>query len=165
MSMTLRPVSSWQKWFALGLLMIVVFAVSALGSSVTLPKITGWYANLTKPSFNPPPWVFGPVWTILYVLMAVAAWRVWLCSTAVGRPAALIWFAVQLVLNAAWSPIFFGLEQPRLALVVIIALLIALTATVFRFFSVDRLAGWMLVPYLIWVGFATLLNGAIAILN
>ena len=156
---------SWRKWLALGLLLGLVLAISAFGSFITLPKIPGWYGGLIKPSFNPPPWVFGPVWTILYLLMAIAAWRIWLRPASEARSAGLIWFYIQLALNAAWSPVFFGLQQPRLALVVIIGLLVSLAFAVFRFFSVDRLAGWMLVPYLAWVGFASVLNSAIVVLN
>jgi translocator protein len=155
----------WRKWIALAVLLAAVFAVSAIGASFTAPKIPGWYAGLNKPWFNPPSWVFAPVWTVLYVLMAVAAWRVWLAPESAGRRAALVLFAVQFALNAIWSPVFFGLESPRFGLVVIAALLVALAATVWRFFSVDRIAGWMMLPYLAWVSFAALLNGAIAVLN
>ncbi len=163
--MTARPTLTWRHWLALGLFLAFVFAVSALGSVFTLDKIPGWYATLAKPWFNPPPWVFGPAWTILYVLMAVAAWRVWLRPAAASRRQALIWFAVQLAFNGVWTPVFFGLESPRLALAVIVALLISLAVAVRRFFAVDGPAGWMLVPYLAWVGFAALLNGAIVALN
>jgi translocator protein len=155
----------WRKWLVLALLLAAVFAVSAIGASFTAPKIPGWYAGLTKPWFNPPSWVFGPAWTILYVLMAVAAWRVWLAPESGARRTALLLFAVQFALNAIWSPAFFGMESPRLGLAVILALLIALAATVWRFFAVDRAAGWMMVPYLAWVAFAALLNGAIVVLN
>lgn len=160
-----RRSGSWRKWLALGLLLGLVFAISALGAFITLPKIPGWYGDLTKPSFNPPPWLFGPVWTILYVLMALAAWRIWLRPASEARSTGLSWFYIQLALNAAWSPVFFGLQQPRLALAVIVGLLASLAFAVFRFFSIDRLAGWMLVPYLAWVGFASVLNGAIVVLN
>jgi benzodiazapine receptor len=165
MSAIFQPPGSLRKWLALGILLGLVFAISALGSLVTVPKISSWYAGLIKPSFNPPSWVFGPVWTILYVIMAIAAWRIWLRPASKARRAALVWFGVQLALNAVWSPIFFGLEQPRLALAIIMALLITLAMAVFRFFSVDLLAGWMLVPYLAWTGFASVLNGTIVALN
>lgn len=155
-----------RRWGVLILLLLVVFAVSAVGSWVTLPKIPTWYAGLVKPSFNPPSWLFGPVWTALYAGMAVAAWRVW---TAGGddaeRQLALALFWVQLALNAIWSPIFFGLERPGVALVVILAMWLAIAATMVRFFRIDRLAGWLFVPYLCWVSFATVLNGAIFWLN
>ncbi len=155
----------WRKWVVLAALLLLVFAVSAAGSSFTTPKISGWYAALTKPFFNPPPAVFGPVWTVLYLTMAFAAWRVWLSPDSTLRSAALAWFFVQLLLNALWSPVFFGMESPGLGLVVILALLAALAMTVRAFFTVDRFAGWIMVPYLAWVAFASLLNGAILLMN
>lgn len=163
-----RPImigSPWQKWIVLAGLLVLVFAVSILGSAFTAPQIGGWYAALDKPWFNPPPWVFAPVWTILYVVMAVAAWRVWLAPAGTMRSAALVWFFVQLLLNGLWSPVFFGMQSPGLALAVIVALLAALAWTVRAFFAVDSIAGWLLVPYLAWVCFAAALNGAIVALN
>ncbi len=161
----MRPPRTKPKWMALLILAAIVFAVSALGSAVTLPKIPGWYASLTKPPFNPPPWVFGPVWTVLYAMMAVAAWRVWLRAPSPGRRGALASFAVQLALNAGWSQVFFGMERPDVAFGVIAALWIALAVTVFLFFRIDRFAGCLLAPYLGWVTFAGVLNGAIVRLN
>jgi translocator protein len=160
-----HAVRSWREWLALVGFLALVFAVAALGNLFTTPAIPDWYAQLERPWFTPPAWVFGPVWTVLYILMAVAAWRVWLVPAAPERRSALIWFFVQLALNAAWSPAFFGLQAPLLGLVVIVALLAALVVTVTRFFAVDRIAGWMLVPYLAWVAYATLLNAAIALMN
>jgi translocator protein len=158
--------ATWRDWLVLALLLATVFAVAAIGASVTTPKIAGWYESLSKPSFQPPSWVFGPVWTVLYLLMAVAAWRVWLApDIGVGRRRGLIWFAIQLGLNALWSPAFFGFEAPRLALGIIVLLLVALLYTTMRFFAADRLAGWLMVPYLAWVAFATLLNASIVWLN
>jgi translocator protein len=154
-----------RKLIALVIFLLLVFAAGAIGSVVTLSKIPTWYAALQKPWFNPPPGVFGPVWTLLYILMAVAAWRVWQNPASPERHRALVGWGVQLVLNAVWSPVFFGLEQPLFALAVIVALLITLAATVMRFLSVDRLSGWMLMPYLAWVAFASVLNGAIVVLN
>jgi benzodiazapine receptor len=155
-----------RRWHILLLLLAVVFAVSALGSWVTLPKIPTWYASLAKPSFNPPSWVFGPVWTALYVAMAVAAWRVWIAPADDGpRWRALSLFWGQLALNAVWSPLFFGLERPGLAFVAILAMVAMIGATTVAFFRIDRVAGWLFVPYLAWVSFATVLNGAIFRLN
>jgi translocator protein len=154
-----------QKWLALGVLLALVLIVGAAGSVVTMPKIPAWYAGLNKPFFSPPNWVFGPVWTLLYIMMAVAAWRVWLVRKLEQRNQALMLFAIQLALNAFWSPAFFGFEAPRAALVVIAALLLAIALTTLRFFALDRIAGWLFVPYLCWVAFATALNGAIVMLN
>jgi tryptophan-rich sensory protein len=151
------------SWVSLALWLAIVAAVALLGSSVTLPKIPTWYAGLTKPSFTPPNAVFGPVWTILYILMAVAVWRIGSADPRRRRAVAL--FSVQLVLNAIWSPVFFGLEMPRLGLFVIVMLLVILAATVAAFWRLDRLAGMLLVPYLVWVCYATALNTAIVALN
>ncbi len=160
-----KPARRYRPAGVLAGLLLLVFAIGAAGSYVTLPKIPGWYAQLAKPSFAPPNWVFGPVWTALYVAMALAAWRVWRAPASSARHHALIFFFVQLALNALWSPVFFGLEAPRLALAAIVALLAALAITTWRFFQCDRIAGWLLVPYLAWVAFATILNGAIAVMN
>ena len=155
-----------KRWGILILLLLTVFAISAIGSWITLPKIPTWYASLIKPSFNPPSWVFGPVWTTLYAAMAVAAWRVWIWpGDGAERQMALAWFWLQLALNAIWSPIFFGLERLGLAFGVILAMVAAIAITTLRFFRIDRLAGWLFVPYLCWVTFATVLNGAIFWLN
>ena len=120
-----------------------------------------WYQSIAKPSWTPPGWLFGPVWTVLYALMAVAAWRVWRTAPAPARSLALGLMLAQLVLNAAWSPLFFGLRSPALAFVDICALWLALVWTMVAFRRVDAPAGWMLVPYLAWVSFALVLNGAI----
>ena len=150
-------------WPLLLFWLAVVAAVAFVGSSVTLPKISTWYASLSKPWFTPPNAVFGPAWTILYVMMAVAAWRIGAASAARQRAIAL--FVVQLALNAIWSPVFFGLEAPKLGLAVIVALLIALAATLVAFWRIDRLAGLLLAPYLAWICYATALNAAVVALN
>jgi tryptophan-rich sensory protein len=155
-----------RRWLWLFFWLAVCLGIGFLGSLVTAPKIPTWYAGLAKPSFNPPNWIFAPVWTLLYVMMAVAVWRV-----ATGpaddesRRRAVLTFVGQLGLNAIWSPAFFGLESPRLALFVILALLSALALTTVVFFRIDRLAGILLLPYLVWVAFATVLNAAIVVLN
>lgn len=157
-------VRSGNRWLRLAFWLVIVAAVALVGSSVTLPKIPTWYASLAKPSFTPPNAVFGPVWTILYVMMAVAVWRVGAAANP-GRPRATTLFVVQLALNAIWSPVFFGLEAPRLGLAIIIMLLVALTATLAMFWRIDRPAGLLLAPYLAWVCYATALNAAIVALN
>jgi benzodiazapine receptor len=152
-----------RRWFALAFWLTVVAAVAFVGSFVTLPKIPTWYAGLAKPWFTPPNAVFGPAWTILYVMMAVAAWRIGTGSPTRVRAIAL--FVVQLAFNAIWSPVFFGLEAPKLGLAVIVALLVSLAATLIAFWRIDRLAGLLLVPYLVWICYATALNTAIVALN
>jgi len=142
-------------------------AAGAIGSlAVTDPGFSSWYAALEKPGFTPPGWVFGPVWTILYLLMGVAAFLVWqrgLGSRLVRT--ALASFLVQLVLNAAWSPVFFGLHRIGLALGIVVLLWVAIALTMYWFFRVSRPAGMLLVPYLLWVSFATVLNASIWHLN
>ena len=114
-----------------------------------------WYASLANPSWNPPPWIFGPVWTALYLTMAIAAWLVW---KRVGWQRPLWLYFTQLVLNAAWTPVFFGVHELGWALVEIIALWVAILFAVVAFVRVSKAAGWMLVPYLRWVSFAAFLN-------
>ena len=126
----------------------------------TLPG--AWYASLIKPPFNPPNWVFAPAWTILYVLIAVAGWRIWLREPA--GAAMKIW-VVQLVLNFGWSPTFFGAKLMGPALVVILALLASIVLFIATVWNRDRLSGWLFVPYAAWVAFATLLNASLLLLN
>jgi translocator protein len=114
-----------------------------------------WYASLAKPEWNPPGWIFGPVWTVLYLMMAVAAWRVW---RRLGWCRALWIYLAQLLLNAAWTPIFFCAREIGWAFAEIVALWVAILCTVVAFRRVSRAAGWMLVPYLTWVSFAAILN-------
>lgn len=124
-----------------------------------------WYAALNKPSFNPPGWIFGPVWTLLYTLMALAAWLVWKRGGFSSQRGPLTLYLIQLALNAAWTPIFFGLHRLDIAFFVIVALWIAIALTLGAFWQVNRLAGGFFVPYLAWVSFATFLNGTLWRLN
>jgi translocator protein len=143
-----------------------VVAASLAGNAFTLSQIKGWYTTLVKPSFNPPNWVFGPVWTVLFVMMAYAVYRIWQLEAGTpGRSRALIVFYVQLALNAAWSGAFFGLNSPVLGLVVIVLLLAMIIATIVHFRPLDRIAALLLVPYAAWVSYATLLNAMIWWLN
>jgi len=141
-----------------------VVLATLLGQWATFPNLAPWYAHLAKPAFNPPNWIFGPVWTALYALMAVAVWRV-IGSNAPTRKVALLFFAVQLALNAAWSWLFFALHSPLLGLCDIIPQLLAILISIRLFFAIDRLAGLCLVPLAAWVGFAALLNFEIWRLN
>ena len=145
------------------LFILVALAVGALGSVFTEPNIATWYAGLVHPAFAPPNWVFAPVWTTLYVLMAVAAWRVWRV-TGLKSPA-MISYAVQLALNLGWSVLFFGLHQIGLALIEIVILWLAILATIILFWRRDRLAGLLFLPYLAWTGFASVLTHAFWLLN
>ncbi|MCX7963914.1 MAG: tryptophan-rich sensory protein [Candidatus Sumerlaea chitinivorans] len=115
-----------------------------------------WYQTLRRPALTPPSWVFGPVWTLLYTMMAIAAWLVWRQTGWKSWPPGL--FLVQLLFNMAWSPLFFGMHRPDLALLDIVALWIAIVATMVSFFRVVPLAGWLFAPYLAWVSFAMYLN-------
>jgi tryptophan-rich sensory protein len=124
-----------------------------------------WYAALNKPSWNPPNGVFAPVWTTLYLMMAVAAWRAWRAAGWRRARGGLLAFLIQLILNAHWSWLFFGLQRPDLALVDLALLWVALLATLLLFWRADRFAGLLLVPYLMWVSFAGALNMAIWRLN
>jgi tryptophan-rich sensory protein len=152
---------------ALGLSLALHFCVAAVGGAVTAPSVKSWYATLTLPSFNPPAFVFGPVWTVLYALMAVAAWRIWRTAPGApaGRRAALAAYGVQLGLNLAWSMLFFGLHAPLAALVDLALLLAALLLTFTRFWRLDRIAALLMVPYLAWSAFAFVLNAAVCALN
>ena len=142
-----------------------ILAAAVLGNVATLPNIPTWYAGLAKPGFTPPNGVFGPVWTVLYALMAYAVWRVLSLPATPGRGRALVAFFVQLALNAAWSWAFFGAHSPLAGLWVILPLLLMIIETIRRFWPLDRLAAVLLMPYAAWVGFATALNAAIWRLN
>lgn len=154
-----------KPWQALVAFLAANYAVSAIGTLSAVTSIPTWYAALNKPSFNPPSWVFGPVWTVLYTLMAVAAWLIWRTPASPRRTTALWLYAVQLVLNFLWTPVFFRYHDLGLALAIIVLLWLAILATTIRFWPLSRPASWMLLPYLAWVAFATALNFAIFRLN
>jgi benzodiazapine receptor len=141
----------------------VCLGVGALGGAVTATSVGTWYQQLNKPSFNPPDWVFGPVWTALYIAMVVAAWRVWRAQGLTRLPLTL--FAAQLALNLGWSILFFGMRQIGLALIEIAVLFMAIVSTASVFRRTDRAAALLLVPYLTWVAYAAMLNWVIWRLN
>jgi len=151
------------EWVALALSVALCFAAAGIGTLSTVDGLRAWYPSLRKPSWNPPNAVFGPVWTVLYVMMAVAAWLVWRAGD--GTAVALGAFAVQLALNVLWSVVFFGRRDVRAAAVVIALLWVAIAVTMAAFWPISPLAAALLVPYLAWVTFASLLNLAIARLN
>lgn len=141
----------------------VCFAAAWLGSWFTRPALAPWYAELAKPSWTPPNWVFAPAWTTLFAMMALAGWLVWRQAGIGSIPLKL--FAIQLVLNVAWSGLFFGLKSPGLAMVEIAFLWLAILATTISFWRIERVAGWLFIPYLAWVAYAATLNFAIWHLN
>jgi benzodiazapine receptor len=154
--------SSWLSWIVF---VALCFAAAAAGSGFTASSVKTWYPALLKPAGTPPSWVFGPVWSVLYLLMATAAWLVWR-----QHPAKQVWlplglFFCQLVLNAAWSFIFFGLRRPGAALLEILVLLVAIMLTTVSFAAFSRTAFWLMTPYVVWVAYATYLNLCIWWLN
>ncbi len=153
------------KWGALALFVALCLAIAALGGAVSAKSLGSWYQTLQKPQFNPPDWLFAPVWTLLYILIAVAGWRVWLARGRAGARAAMAAYSAQLALNLAWPLVFFGSRAIGFALADILLLLAAVGITLVLFWRIDRPAGWLLVPYAAWVAFATILNFALWRLN
>ena len=151
------------KWLVLAGLIVLCLAVGSLGGLATADSVATWYRGIAKPSWTPPDWLFGPVWTILYVAMAVAAWLVWRSGDRV-RPAMVLFFT-QLALNLGWTFAFFGARSPFLGLVEIAVFWVVLAATVLAFFGRSLAAGLIMLPYLAWVSFAGILNLAIWWLN
>lgn len=142
---------------------IACFGVSAIGGLLTATSVSSWYLELARPSWNPPGWIFGPVWTALYAMMSVSVWLVWRASKNSKR--AITVFAIQLSLNLLWSALFFGLRSPGMALVEIVFLLVMILVTIVEFSRLHRLAAALLVPYLLWTSFAAVLNATIYWLN
>jgi translocator protein len=165
MKSTPSEISPIKQAVGLGILVAACFGAAAAGSAATLPRIRGWYAALAKPAWTPPDWLFGPVWTVLYLAMAVAAWIVWRRKGWAGSRASLSLFACQLGLNVAWSWLFFGLQDPALGFVDVVLLWMAIAATLAAFWRISIAAGLLLVPYLAWVTFAASLNFAIWRMN
>jgi len=136
-----------------------------LGSLFTTPVIPTWYRTLNKPSFTPPNWIFGPVWISLYILMGISLFIVWRRTDHPKFRMAFVFFFVQFILNILWLVAFFGLKSPLLGLIDIVLLWIAILLTILNFFKVSKFAGVLLIPYLLWVSFAILLNFSLWILN
>ena len=153
-----------QALWLIGLL-AATFAAAGIGSAATAASVTGWYQSLHRPTWHPPDWLFGPVWTVLYSLMAIAAWSVWRRTDWSAARGPLTWFAVQLALNVAWSVIFFVFRSPGAALAEILVLWLAIVATTVSFASRSTLAAWLMIPYLAWTTFAVALNAALWRLN
>lgn len=147
------------------LCLLLCQAAGAVGALFTAPSIPGWYAGLAKPSFNPPNQVFGPVWTLLYLLMGVSLYLVWRKPRGRERSGAVRWFFIQLALNVLWSILFFGLHSPWAAFADILLLWAAILAFMLSSWRISRTSSALMVPYLLWVSFAAVLNLAIALLN
>jgi translocator protein len=156
---------NWNSLLVLVLFVAVCLGVGGLGSIFTAGSVRDWYPALHKPSWTPPSWLFGPVWTLLYLMMAIAAWIIWRRQGAVSIKGALGAFVFQLVINAAWSPLFFGLRNPLAGLLDIVPLLAAILATLISFWKISPAAGGLLIPYWLWVSFATALNFALWKMN
>ncbi len=142
-----------------------VLLVAVVAGTAAIWSPDAWYAGLHKPSWNPPGWVFGPVWGVLYLAIATAGWRLWQAEASVSRTVSMWLWTAQLALNAAWTPLFFGLHQPLVALLDILLLVAVIGASFGWFRQSSQLAAWLFAPYLLWVLFATALNAAIVILN
>jgi len=149
-------------WKKLIISIIVCQAAGVVGSIFTMPALTTWYATLAKPSFTPPGWVIGIVWTVLFLLMGLSLYLVWVKKP---KKRELPFFDIQLALNILWSAIFFGLRNPSLAFVEIIFLWLAILGNIIVFYKIDKKAAWLLVPYLAWVSFAAVLNYSVWMLN
>ncbi|MDE3135241.1 MAG: tryptophan-rich sensory protein [Acidobacteriota bacterium] len=147
----------------LTLFFAICFFAAWLGSRFTRPSLAPWYASLAKPFWTPPNWVFGPAWTILFALMAIAGWLVWRQTGYLTLP--MVLFALQLVLNVAWSWLFFGMQSPAAGMLEIVFLWLAILATTIVFWRLNHVAGWLFVPYLAWVAYAASLNFAIWRMN
>jgi tryptophan-rich sensory protein len=160
------------NFFKFAVAIVVSQLAGIIGSVFTISSISSWYAGIEKSALNPPSWVFGPVWTLLFLLMGIAAYLVWISPVDPGdeekrknKRKALGIFGIQLVLNAIWSVIFFGLQSPGAAFVELISLWFAIVATIIAFSKISRPAAWLLVPYVLWVSFAGYLNYSVWVLN
>ncbi|HYP26583.1 MAG TPA: TspO/MBR family protein [Blastocatellia bacterium] len=153
------------EWIGLIIFLVVCFAVAGLGGMATTPEIPNWYQRLAKPSWTPPNWLFGPVWTVLYVFMAVAAWLVWRRAGWHGSDGALTIFGIQLALNLAWSFIFFKFHLTGWAFAEVALLWVAIAVTIVKFAPISTVAALLLVPYLLWVTYASALNFTIWRMN
>ncbi len=151
-----------KKIWKLVISLLIPFLASAVGGLFTASSVSTWYVELSKPSFNPPSWIFGPVWTILYLLMGLSLYLVWIKKY--DKPAFMV-FGVQLFLNALWSVLFFGLQKPLYAFLELIFLWVAILLTIVYFYRLNKTSAYLLIPYILWVSFAAVLNFTIFVLN
>ena len=155
-----------KNWLKFIISIVLVWVVGVSGSLFTASSVNSWFPSLVKPSFNPPSWVFGPVWTILYIMIGISLYLVWTTkANKIFKKKAYWIFGIQLVLNAMWSIAFFGAQNPGLAFIVIVLLWISIILTMIEFYKIRKAAGYLLVPYFLWVSFASVLNFAIWVLN
>ena len=156
-----------KKYLRISYCIIICLTVGFFSGKITQSSITTWYPTLVKPSFNPPNWIFAPVWSMLYIMMGIAAGLVWnrIETNKEAVKKALVFFAIQLALNALWSILFFALHNPLLALLEIILMWLLIYETYIQFKKIDKIAGFLFIPYLAWVSFATVLNASIWWLN
>jgi tryptophan-rich sensory protein len=155
-----------KKIIVLGFCIILCLSIGILGSFTTIGSIPNWYAYLNKPVFSPPNWIFGPVWSVLYILMGISIYLIWLkgFKTKKIREAVYL-FGVQLILNAIWTPVFFGLKNTMAAFVIIVLMWLFILKTIMAFQKINKTAAYLLYPYLAWVSFASILNFSIWFLN
>ncbi|NBO24082.1 MAG: tryptophan-rich sensory protein [Chlamydiae bacterium] len=154
------------KLGTLALFIILCLSVGGAGSFLMGDHVKTWYHTLKMPALTPPDYIFGPVWTTLYVLMGISIWQIFKCSTKnVKKKKAYILFSIQLFLNLIWSGLFFGLQNPQLALLDNLILWIAIVLTIIEFHKHDELASYLLIPYLVWISFALYLNSAFVVIN
>lgn len=154
-----------RDWIGLAGFLLLSAVVSGLGGAITATSVGTWYQTLERSALSPPDWVFGPVWTTLFIFMAVAGWRVWRQEASQARKQALFVYGLQLALNLLWSFLFFGLQQIGWSLVEIVVLLLVILVNTVLFWRLDRLAGALFVPYAAWVSYATILTGTLWLLN
>jgi tryptophan-rich sensory protein len=164
MERTWNPSALQQVVWLIGFL-IICFSAAGIGAAVTMTSVGTWYQTLLKPSWNPPDWIFGPVWTLLYLCMAISAWLVWRSEGWKSSRKPLHLFGIQLLFNVGWSVIFFGLHSPGFAFLEILILLMLIVATLLSFQTKSSFAALLLVPYLVWTSFAAVLNFTIYYLN
>lgn len=158
--------SLFSNFIGVVIAVLICQASGLVGSMFTIKAIPTWYAALEKPSFNPPNWIFGPVWTTLYTMMGISLFLVWRARSENSEShLSLKIFATQLILNAIWTPVFFGMKQLLVAFVIIALLWVAIIATIISFRKHSQVAAALLVPYLLWVSFATLLNFSLWLMN
>ena len=150
------------KYLSLLLILLITFSASAIGGFTTTSFKEPWYSEIILPSFNPPSWVFGPVWTTLYIMMSVAIWKIWIYSFDLKL---LKFYLIHLFFNGTWSIIFFGFHQIGLALINLVVIVIFIILLMKRYFTRDKVSFYLMTPYFLWSSYALILNSAIFILN